>query len=310
VRLLLPGAAQVAPDAIRCDAMQCDSVMARIEVNGTRLEFIERGNGDPVVFVHGSASDHRTWHATLDDLSDRFRTIAYSRRYHWPNDRIAIGADYSMSEHVDDLAALLRSLDLGTVHLVGHSYGAFVALLLAIRAPQNVRSLVLAEPPVFTLFVSNEPKLLEILKLALTRPRTAAAVVKFGATGIAPATAAAERGDMDAAMRTFGTAVLGKEFYGRMSAARLAQVADNSIKAEFLGSGFSALADDQVRGVQTSTLLIGGQRSPPLFHRLLDRLQELLPHNERVGITDASHLVHEDNATDYNAAVRSFLVSH
>jgi hypothetical protein len=78
-------------------------------------------------------------------------------------------------------------------------YGAFVRLLLAIREPGLARTLVLAEPPVITLFVSNSPKPSEILRLMLSRPRTAVSIVRFGATGVGPATAAAKRGDTEAA---------------------------------------------------------------------------------------------------------------
>ena len=284
--------------------------MAKLDINGTRIELIDQGSGDPVLFVHGSASDYRTWRSPLDDLGNRYRAIAYSRRYHWPNDRIPDDVDYSMAEHVDDLAALLDSVAAGPVHLVGHSYGAFVAVLLANRQPQRVRTLVLAEPPVVTLFVSNRPRLSELLRLLFHRPRTAAAIMRFGSTGIGPATAAARRGDLDEAMRIFGTAVLGAEFYQRLSTARLEQVRANSIKAEFLGSGFPPLEDEALRRLRVPTLLVSGQRSPSLFHRLLDRLEELLPHTERVEIPGGSHIMHEDNAVAYNAAVRSFLAAH
>jgi pimeloyl-ACP methyl ester carboxylesterase len=57
-------------------------------------------------------------------------------------------------------------------------------------------------------------------------------------------------------------------------------------------------------------LLVSGQRSPRLFHRLLDRLEELLPNTKRVDIGGASHIMHEDNAAAYNAALRSFLATH
>lgn len=284
--------------------------MPELDINGTRFEVTEKGSGDPVVFVHGSASDHRTWRSQLDDLGNQYRAIAYSRRYHWPNDQIRADADYSMQEHVDDLAALLDSLVAGPVHLVGHSYGAFVALLLANQQPRRLRTLVLAEPPVITLFVSDKPKPFELLRLLFHRPSTAAAIVRFGSTGISPATAAARRGDMDEAMRIFGTAVLGAEFYQSLSSSRLEQVRANSIRAEFLGSGYPPLKDAELRGMQVSTLLVAGQRSPGLFHRLLDRLEDLLPHTERVEIPGASHIMHEDNAAAYNAAVRSFLASH
>lgn len=215
--------------------------MAQLNINDTSFEYVEKGTGEPVVFVHGSASDWRTWQHQLGYFSKRYRTITYSRRYHWPNEPIREGIDYSMEEHVRDLQALLHSLRATPAHVVGHSYGAFIGLLLAVREPQLIRTLVLAERPVLTLFVSNSPKPLEILTLLLTRPRTAFSIMKFGATGMSPAAAAARRGDMDAAMRIFGSAVLGSKFYPRLSEARLEQVRANSFEAEFLGSGLPPL---------------------------------------------------------------------
>lgn len=284
--------------------------MAKLNINGGMLEYVEKGAGEPLVLVHGSASDYRTWDAQMDDLGGRYRTIAYSRRYHWPNEPIPEQADYSMGEHVHDLAALLRSLDGAPAHVVGHSYGAFVALLVAIREPALVRSLVLVEPPVITLFVSNVPKPVELLRLLATRPRTAAAIVKFGATGVGPATRAARHGDLGAAMRLFGNAVLGREYYGRLSPSRLEQAGANAITAEFLGSGFPPLDDDELRRVRTPTLLLHGEDSPRIFHRLNDRLEELLPHTERIMIPAASHIMHEDNPPAYNKAVLTFLAAH
>jgi pimeloyl-ACP methyl ester carboxylesterase len=185
-----------------------------------------------------------------------------------------------------------------------------VCLLLAIRRPALVRTLVLAEPPVVTLLVSNAPKPREIGVLLATRPRTALAVLKFAATGIAPAAKAARRGDLRAATETFGRAVLGREFFQRLSPDRLEQVHANSTLAEFLGSGFPPLSEDEVRGVCAPTLLVGGARSPALFRRLLDRLEELLPRCERVEIAGASHIVHEDDPAAFDAAVLAFLARH
>jgi pimeloyl-ACP methyl ester carboxylesterase len=284
--------------------------MASIDIGGTRLDYLERGVGEPVVLVHGSASDRRTWEAHLDAVAARFRVVAYSRRYHWPNRRIADGADYPMREHVDDLAALLGGLGLAPAHLVGHSYGAFVCLRLAIRHPECVRTLVLAEPPVLPLLASNPPRPSEILKLLLTRPRAATALIAFGVRGLGPATAAIRRGEPEKALRLFGAAVLGRESFARLTPARLEQVRANFIAAELLGSGFDPVAADEVRGVSQPTLLITGQRSPRLFHRLVDRLEELLPRAERRAIPAASHIVHEDNPPAYRSALLAFLNRH
>ena len=281
--------------------------MTTFDVNGYTFKYIEDGKGEPAVLVHGSASDYRTWQAQQDHFANDFRTITYSRRYHWPNEPIPEGADYVMAEHVQDLEALLCHLDAAPAHLVGHSYGALICLELAMQAPERVRSLVLAEPPAVTLFVSNSPRPLELLKLLVTRPRTAVGIIKFGAKGIDPATAALERNDTAEALRIFGKASLGDATFRTLSEARLQQARANFIKAELLGSGFPPLHDEQLRSIQAPTLLLCGQSSPRLWHRLTGRLQELLPRTERTEIPGASHIMHEDNAAAYNAVVLSFL---
>ena len=284
--------------------------MASVDIAGTRLEYFESGSGEPLVFVHGSASDYRTWHPQREAFAERFRVIVYSRRYHWPNEPIPDGADYSMDEHVADLHAFLDALDAAPAHLVGHSYGAFVCLQLAQQEPRLVRTLVLGEPPVITLFVSNTPKPLELLKLLATRPRTALAIIKLGALGLGPATAAAERGDVEETLRLSGTAILGRSAYAGLSKDRREQALVNTIPAELTGSGFPALGDDSLRGIFTPTLLVTGASSPRAFHRLTDRMEELLPQAERVEVPGASHIMHEDNAPAYNTAVRSFIDEH
>ena len=283
--------------------------MASVNLRGYDFDYSESGSGEPVVLVHGSATDQRTWQGQRDELAKRYRVIAYSRRYHWPNAPIADGAEYSMDEQVEDLRALLRSLQAAPARLVGHSYGAFLCLLLALRDPLLVRSLVLAEPPAITLFVSSVPKPAELLKLLVTRPRTAAAIIRFGATGIDPATKAFRRGDAQAGVRIFGDAVFGKGGYERLPAAIKAQVQDNlsNVKAEFLGPGFLPLDPEALRALRVPALLVAGEGSVPVFHRLLDRLQELLPVTERVEIPGGSHDMHEDNAPAFNAALEAFL---
>ena len=126
-----------------------------------------------MVFVHGSSSDLRTWEQQVPAIGESYRAIAYSRRYARPNEDIDPGADDQMLPHVDDLVALLRALGAAPAHLVGHSWGAFISLLAAIRHPQLVRSLVLLEPPVLSLYMSTPPRPAELLRLFTRRPRTA-----------------------------------------------------------------------------------------------------------------------------------------
>src|SRR6266496_3252903 len=89
-----------------------------IEVNGVRLQYVEQGTGEPVVFVHGCCSDLRVWEPVRDEIAKKYRFIAYTQRYFgtapWKDD----GREFSVETLADDLAKFIASLDAGPVHLV------------------------------------------------------------------------------------------------------------------------------------------------------------------------------------------------
>lgn len=279
------------------------------EVNGTTLAYREQGEGVPVVFVHGTASDLRVWEQQLPAIGREYRAIAYSRRFARPNPDIDPDADDQMLPHVEDLVAFLAETGAAPAHLVGSSWGAFVSLLAAIRYPDRVRSLVLEEPPVVSLFVSTPPRPSELLRLFATRPRTAMALVGFVARAMGPAQKAFRSGEDERAMRHFLVGVLGPESYSKLGDERLQTMRENlsAARAQLLGAGFPPLDDDEVRGVGVPVLLVTGEHSPAFFLRLTDRLEELLPNVERVEIPDASHIMHEQNAPAVNEAILAFL---
>ncbi|HSR90311.1 MAG TPA: alpha/beta hydrolase [Gemmatimonadales bacterium] len=115
-----------------------------------------RGLGTDVVLIHGALGDYRQWEPIGGVLSSSYRVIAVSRRFHWPNPPPMAHSLYSFEEQSEDLNGLLDSLDR-PVHLVGHSYGAGVALLTALRHPDLVRSLTLIEPPFGSLVPPSAP---------------------------------------------------------------------------------------------------------------------------------------------------------
>jgi pimeloyl-ACP methyl ester carboxylesterase len=281
-------------------------------VNGTALAYREKGEGEPVVFVHGSASDLRTWEQQLPEIGTSYRAIAYSRRYARPNEDIDPDADDQMLPHVDDLTRFMRVVGAEPAHLVGHSWGAFICLLTAVRHPQLVRSLVLAEPPVLTLFMSIPPRPRELLWPLVRRPRTALAVLGFAARAHAPAQKAFRCGNDEWAMQRMAHGLLGKDAYERLPEERKQQARENlnTLRAQVLGAGFPPLSDDDVRSVAAPTLLMTGARSPAYPLRLVDRLQQLLPNAERVEIASASHLMHEENAAAVNQTILGFLARH
>lgn len=215
-----------------------------------------------------------------------------------------------MLPHVDDLIALLDELDAAPAHLIGDSWGAFIALLAAIREPRLVRSLILQEPPALSLFVDIPPSARELLTLLARRPRTAVAIIRLAAGTIVPAEKAFARGDDEQALLTFAHGVLGREVFEGLPEARRQQARDNlGVLRAGLPTGFPPLADEQVRGVAAPVLLVEGEHSPAAFHRIIDRLAELLPAAQRREIAAASHSMHEQQPEVVNRAILDFLAA-
>lgn len=285
-----------------------------VVANGVNLAYVERGAGAPsVVFVHGGYSDLRTWLQQLDAFATEHRVVAYSRRYARPNEDIPKGHDDQMGPHVDDLLSLIQSLELAPAHLVGNSWGAFICLLAALREPGLVRTLVLGEPPVLPLFISNSPTLREAIAMFLSGPRDAMSIIGFGAKVVGPAEKAYRTGDLERGTQIFVTGVLGSRAFDALPEERKQQMRENHTAdaAQLLGSGFPPLRDSDVRRIQTPTLLVTGERSPAILRRTLTRrLERLLPNVQRVEVPGASHLMHEENPDGFNRAVLSFLQRH
>jgi pimeloyl-ACP methyl ester carboxylesterase len=284
----------------------------RVDVNGASLAYREQGEGESVVFVHGGASDLRTWDHNLPEIGRSYRAIAYSRRYARPNQDIDPEAADPWECHIDDLAAFLHKVDAAPAHLIGSSQGAFISLLTAIRYPDVVRSLVLEEPPVVPLFTSFPPRASELLRLFVTRPRTGIAILRFILGAVAPTTKAFERGDDQEALNRFLVGVLGKQDFDRITPLQWERLRANisTLRAGMLRPGFPAIEDEEVRGLRVPTLLLTGKRSPAVLLRLTDRLEELLTHVERLEIRDASHVMHEDDPPAVNRAILDFLGRH
>ena len=127
------------------------------DVDGYPLAYQEAGDGIPLLLIHGSLIDYRAWASQIEAFAAAYRTIAVSLRHCYPERWNGRGGDFTVSRHADDLAAFIAGKALGPVHLVGHSRGGAVAVQLALRHPQNVRGLVLADPGGFEDLLPDTP---------------------------------------------------------------------------------------------------------------------------------------------------------
>ncbi|QDY79438.1 alpha/beta fold hydrolase [Streptomyces qinzhouensis] len=293
------------------DGTEWDDGLRYADLGGTSLAYREAGSGEPVVLVHGDLSDLRTWAAQMDPFAERYRVLAYSRRYARPNPDIPPGVPNPMQPHVDDLVAFLRATGAAPAHLVANSWGAFISLLTAIRHPDAVRSLVLEEPPVVPVYLSDPPRPAQLLRLVL-RPRTLAALLTFQHGTVKPVGRAFAAGDDDRGMKIFLRGVIKERALRRLPRERRTQSVENlsALKAGLFDAGFPPLDPDEVRGVRAPVLLVTGEDSTAVLPLLSERLAELLPRAEQIRIPGASHLMHEENPPVLNRAVLDFLARH
>jgi len=287
-----------------------DTMAETVKINGTELAYLEHGQGQPVVFVHGGVGDYREWDLQVPTFAAQFRTITLSCRGAWPNRKLEPDEKITLDTFVEDLAAFMRALDLAPVHLVGHSSpGGFGGLLLAHRHPELVRSLVLLEPPAFpVLGFGIPPTPSQVLRLLARNPRAAIGFIKFGARGIGPAMKAFDRGDDEGGLRVFMTAAAGRE--------RVAAIPEETIQA-FVGNvgpfkaqlraGFPQFSEDDARNITVPTLLVAGTETPAPLASVTDRLEELLLDVSRLDITGASHNMFNTHPKEFNAGVMEFI---
>lgn len=112
--------------------------------DGVELYYEEAGRGIPIIFVHEFAGDFRSWEPQMRLLARRYRCITYSARGYPPSQVPEDIARYSQARATDDIAAVLRHLEIGQAHVVGLSMGGFAALHFGFRHAAMARSLVVA----------------------------------------------------------------------------------------------------------------------------------------------------------------------
>lgn len=115
--------------------------MAFIEVNGERLQVAQSGEGPAVLCIHGLGAGSAMWRTLMDDLAGSYAVTAIDCRGHGGS---SCNGALTIENVADDLDAAATALELEAFHLIGVSFGAQVAAILAGRTPHRVRSLVLA----------------------------------------------------------------------------------------------------------------------------------------------------------------------
>lgn len=263
-------------------------------INGVQLYWEVNGDGEPVIFVHGSWGDHHNWDQVAPSLSNSFRVATYDRRGHSGSER-PLGQG-RITDDVADLAELIQHVFDGPAHVVGNSFGAIISLRFAAQHPELVRSLVVHEPPMFgVLDDQGEPP----AALMAVRERINAVVSLL------------EAGDMPGGAERFVETIA----FGPGAWPQLPQ----PVRDTFIFNAPTWL--DEIRDpdlplvmdlgalslFSRPALLSSGGKSPSFFPAVVERVAQALPHTKRHVFPQAGHVPHLSHPQEYVAVVSGFI---
>ena len=274
--------------------------MRVMHVNGHDMAYAEHGAGTPLLLVHGTLLDQRWWAPQMEPLGEHHRVVAPSLRHYWPAlwDG-ATGGDFTIAQHVEDVAAFIEALGAGPVHLLGHSRGGHIAFRVAQRFPDRVRALVLAEPG---------GSLDEALGAAGGVPVQQQQPGMTLAEATARAAELIRGGDTDAGLALFVEAVGGPGAWKRSPERVVRMQRDNArtLLAQ-IGERRAPYTRADMEAIRAPTLLIGGADTRLLFPPILDAMERWIAGSERVAIPGTAHMMSDEDPAAFNRAVLDFL---
>jgi pimeloyl-ACP methyl ester carboxylesterase len=258
-----------------------------VEAGGVPLAVDDRGDGPPVVFVHGSAAGRSIWRETAAALGDGVRAIAYDRRGYGDSGAPEPYTATTVAEQADDLAALIESVGAAPAVLVGHGLGALVALDVLLRRGALARAAVLIDPPVLWLS-PHGPEVVGELRDAIER----------GARDGGPA------GAVDGYLEHVAGAGA-RDLYGAERTAA-AHTAARAFVADLVAGPTWSATRRELRSIDAPIALVSGARSSPVYREVATALADLLPRAELVEV-DAGHLGHLEAPDAIAERVRALL---
>ncbi|WP_049902114.1 alpha/beta fold hydrolase [Halococcus agarilyticus] len=274
--------------------------MPTAETNGIQTYYEEYGDGPPVVFLHGAWGDHRLWAEQVRSLATDYRIIVYDLRGHGRTGGSELDS-YTMRSYVEDLNALVTTLDLDRPAICGRSMGGMVALAYAAAYPDTIGALCTlgAETPEAQTrgeWVERRalPKLIDVLSTVVDRDRLMAVMHRIDEWRYDPRGA----GDMEEIERILRSHA---EEFPKPSA-------DESTKIRKAVESYPSESIDY-SSILVPSLILYGEYEIPLIRRHAKYMENVIPHAEASRIPNAGHVSTVDSPEFVVESLRELLAS-
>ena len=251
--------------------------MRKAKINNLELAYAHRGNGTPLVLLHGYPLDHSIWNNVADLLEDQFDLILPDLRGFGGSS--TVDTPYTMDDYASDVAGLLDHLGIQKTAIAGHSMGGYVALAFARIFPERVSGLGL----VSSQLLADPPDRKE------GRYKSAADVEKNGIAGVVDAMASKFTSDLQLQAET-------------------REIMERQQPAAYIGA-LKAMAERM-----DSTSLVSSLKSPVVvIHGTADALipigrarevKSAVPHAKLVELKEAGHVPMMEAASETSDAIK------
>jgi pimeloyl-ACP methyl ester carboxylesterase len=260
--------------------------------SGICMPYVACGSGEPLLFVHGSLCDYRYWNSQTRHLAQDFLCIAVSLSHYWPVDDASVQAEFGWKTHVAELAEFIAAMDIGPVHLAGHSRGGCVAFQLAREYPHLVKTLTLADPG-GPLQIDGMPEAALPGATMALRSRVAE-LIASGAT--------------EAGLELFIDSVSMPGIWRRSPSGFRSMAIDNAatLPKQFRDP-LPAYSRAAAAEIGCPTLLIEGEKSPRMYRDNVEKLAEWIRGAQKQTIAGASHGMNAASPLAFNAVIRDFV---
>ncbi len=284
-----------------------------VVVNGKRLWYRIEGQGPPLVLVPGGpGSSHTYFWPHFSRLAKDFKIVYFDAYGRGKSDRASIATEYTFNRDVDEIEALRQALGLDRIMLYGHSYGGMVAQAYALKYPQSLSHLVLANTfhsgemwqkgnnDTWNFQLANQmPELWERLKVFRAKGRTSCDPEYQKAQGEMPTTMAYYYDPSQANRPEYGALDLSLELY--------CQLAGPDADVVLAGDLVSLDFRPSLKDITTPTLVLAGRFDRIAIPRFAAQFSQLMPEATFVMFEKSGHMPFVEEPDKHADALRAFV---